>query len=133
MVSWFGDEQAPCLVVTTFENALVTSSLAGKLCAMNCKDKVQQLVIGRWPQGLAWSGQPHSWHYPRLAGIKRTSDENLCCCVIAREMETEIARCLEKSHRKFLLSDVPHPSWQLRHRLELSSNQTISVWLRKTR
>lgn len=51
-VGWFGGEWAPCLAVTTFENALVTSSLAGRLCAMNCKDWVQQLVTGRWPQGL---------------------------------------------------------------------------------
>lgn len=42
MVGWFGDGWAPCLIVTVFENTLVTSSLARRLCATNCKDEVQQ-------------------------------------------------------------------------------------------
>lgn len=40
---------------------------------------------------------------------------------------------MEKSHRKFLLVYLLplHPSWQLCHKLEPSSNQTTSVWLQK--
>lgn len=98
-------------------NTLVVSSLAGRPCALSCKEEMQrvsdsrhqageesQSQVGMWFCGLVCSAQhsPAPGSGQGLQGLK-TSDKNLCCCLIAREMKTEIGRLMEKSHRKFLL------------------------------
>lgn len=65
-----------------------------------------------------------------LAVHWKTTEENLCCCITAREVKTELERLVEKSHQKFLLFYLLHVLLAL-PKVEPGSNQTISVCLKK--
>lgn len=95
MVGWFGDGQVPCLTVSTLENRLVT-------CRRTWCYKLQNLNVTegdrKQSQRIPFLGQPCSWQC-----IKKTTKENLCCCITAGEEKTDLGRLREKRHQKFLL------------------------------
>lgn len=112
-------DKVPCLTVSTLENRLV-------MCRKTWCYKLQNLNVTegdrKWSQGLPFLGQPCSWQC-----IKKTTKESLCCCITAREEKTRAG----KAHGEEPSEVPPATSWQLCHKVEPGSNQTISVCLQK--
>lgn len=120
MVGWFGDGHVPCLTVSTLENRLVT-------CRRTWCYKLQNLNVTegdrKQSQRIPFLGQPCSWQC-----IKKKNHKG-------KPLLLHNCRGREDRPGKTQGEETPEvppaTSWRLCHKVELGSNQTISVCLEK--